>query len=464
MYHSLKEIESTLKKVIVVLCLTFLIPSYAHAQKPQSISINVKEYGAKGDGRTDDTKAIQMAINQAKQRGGTAYFPSGTYIVSQLNIQSSMIGSQGTTIMKKSINKLNKFIFCNIKDESGITISGITFDGSVILDKRNNPVAGSTPLFIYGSKNVSVINCRFQNSAQSGIRVEASMNIKLKNCQTENTNGQFGDGYYFEGCQHVLVQNCMANNYTRIGFVTEKNSTDFTFKNCLATNGHSASILTDGTEFNAGFWYENSANITTISCSTANNTHYGFVSTTGSEISKVITTSYATFTYTDCISTNSYLAFKNQSKSIPVHTSLTRCQALNTYQGFVGTAKCTKDIFIYNKCRVSLNPISQKAKNSAGFMWESPSTTNKPKTSSIPIFTYNNCFVAYQGNKQTILQRINNKANNNGDISTYSGGRAKIVVNNFNNSLQGENVKIKAIRGKPIYDIKNTDIDKNFIK
>src|ERR1700687_4797010 len=44
--------------------------------------INVKKYGAKGDGKTDDTKAIQSAINAASPLIKTAiYFPAGIYNV-----------------------------------------------------------------------------------------------------------------------------------------------------------------------------------------------------------------------------------------------------------------------------------------------------------------------------------------------------------------------------------------------
>ncbi|KAG8893292.1 hypothetical protein FRB99_002073, partial [Tulasnella sp. 403] len=54
---------------------------------------NVKDYGAKGDGVTDDTAAINRAISDQKRCGqgcpsstrspALIFFPSGTYLVSQ---------------------------------------------------------------------------------------------------------------------------------------------------------------------------------------------------------------------------------------------------------------------------------------------------------------------------------------------------------------------------------------------
>src|ERR1700736_5927713 len=51
----------------------------------QTIEVNVRNYGAKGDGVTDDTDAIQAAINDTTD-GGAVWFPRGVFMVRTLKI------------------------------------------------------------------------------------------------------------------------------------------------------------------------------------------------------------------------------------------------------------------------------------------------------------------------------------------------------------------------------------------
>lgn len=47
----------------------------------ESDVINVKDFGALGDGNTDDTSSIQSAVKKLNEEGGVLYFPNGKYIM-----------------------------------------------------------------------------------------------------------------------------------------------------------------------------------------------------------------------------------------------------------------------------------------------------------------------------------------------------------------------------------------------
>jgi len=49
--------------------------------------LNARQFGAKGDGKADDTAAIQKAIDAAAEIKGSVFFPDGTYLCSTLKMR-----------------------------------------------------------------------------------------------------------------------------------------------------------------------------------------------------------------------------------------------------------------------------------------------------------------------------------------------------------------------------------------
>src|ERR1700757_3154297 len=86
-----------------------LAESTASAQ-PQPI-FNVRQYGAKGDGRSVDTPAINHAIEAAASAGGgTVVFPAGIYLCYSIRLKSKValeLG-MGCTILAADASPQNK--------------------------------------------------------------------------------------------------------------------------------------------------------------------------------------------------------------------------------------------------------------------------------------------------------------------------------------------------------------------
>ena len=61
---------------------------------------NVKDYGAKGDGITDDSAAIQAAVTAAQKGRGVLYFPDGEYLV-----ESTITASRNDGLILKLLGR-----------------------------------------------------------------------------------------------------------------------------------------------------------------------------------------------------------------------------------------------------------------------------------------------------------------------------------------------------------------------
>ena len=99
-------------------------------------SVNVKWFGAKGDGTTDDTSSINTAIEYAKQNRRSVYFPSGEYLVSRVN------GTEHCLILDHIENM--EVVFDDAKIIGDIDIS----DGNIYI------------LYILNCENVTIRNAQ----------------------------------------------------------------------------------------------------------------------------------------------------------------------------------------------------------------------------------------------------------------------------------------------------------------
>jgi len=93
------------------------------------------EYGATGDGTTDDTVAVQAAIDAAEANsGGVVYFPAGSYAVTALEIAANHVELRGagtSSIIRKSTGTGNTLTVEATSQRSYVTVRSLRFMPSV---------------------------------------------------------------------------------------------------------------------------------------------------------------------------------------------------------------------------------------------------------------------------------------------------------------------------------------------
>jgi len=92
-------------------------------------SVSVKDFGAVGDGVTDDTAAIQAAVTASY--GKTMYFPSGTYLITGDTLAAAgslrIVGDASAILKLKSSLNTDYLISLNSAADD-FTFESITFD------------------------------------------------------------------------------------------------------------------------------------------------------------------------------------------------------------------------------------------------------------------------------------------------------------------------------------------------
>jgi hypothetical protein len=138
-----------LRITILITCLAGL-SLQVMAQQPAG-TYNVKtQGGAKGDGSTNDTAAIQNTLNAAHAAGKHVYFPAGTYIANAIDIpdNTSLFGDKAGISLLKSVQPYKTFKMLGDDNDVGQTIGNLRIEDLFFLNMRfsfqNNAMSNLT--------------------------------------------------------------------------------------------------------------------------------------------------------------------------------------------------------------------------------------------------------------------------------------------------------------------------------
>jgi len=189
-----------------------------------SLECNVKDYGAKGDGISDDTQAIKSAINACD----ILHFPSGTYMVSSTIVipsNKTLIGAKGSILKAVNDNAISDAIIKNQNwlkgNDAWITIDGLEIDGN---NGKQDKHIGNDYKGIW-FKNVSnfkiqqciVHNCYGQTG--SGVFVQNASNGDISHNSVYDNGGDGIQVYY--GSSFIIIANNLVVNNKQIGIESE---------------------------------------------------------------------------------------------------------------------------------------------------------------------------------------------------------------------------------------------------
>lgn len=186
-------------RILSVILMTLLGVESMHAED----IVDVTTYGAKGDGKTDDTAAIQKAIDAAPL-GATIRFAPGTYMVSSVGLRHGRryLGDRATIKRLPKQDKWTRtfttekegYLYSGNKDSAPLVIEGLRFDGNRSEQGAytDYELEHAHLLFLQGDPakkgrlKAIVRNCHFRECVADGVSVWANVDTEISGCSSYN--------------------------------------------------------------------------------------------------------------------------------------------------------------------------------------------------------------------------------------------------------------------------------------
>ncbi len=208
----------------------------AHCEIPATAAstaaiYDVRQYGAAGDGATDDTAAIQAAAAAVPDGGGTLYFPPGTYVVSPtrqmgIAVKSNLrvAGVKGKSVLK--IRDHNGdwgalFLQPDVRvPVQNVTFEDLAFDANILNNPESKIVNGDaetykTFIYLTAGQNLRVRRCSFDPYA--GVWAVAFNGKAVSDCSVTDCYFRFvmrdenpdydNSGIYIDGTNYTISGN-----------------------------------------------------------------------------------------------------------------------------------------------------------------------------------------------------------------------------------------------------------------
>jgi len=186
----------------------------------QSAPRSVRDYGARGDGKANDTAAIQAAIDAAAS-GGVVLFPPGDYVSGTLHLRSRLVLrlAAGATLIASPNNAdfdpYEKLAYESFADREttdfnfallqGRRLQHVSIIGPGRIDGNRRSRGGPKPIALKQCRHVTIRDLTLENAP--------NYNISLLGCDHVDIGGVtirngYADGIDPDCCRYVRIAGC----------------------------------------------------------------------------------------------------------------------------------------------------------------------------------------------------------------------------------------------------------------
>ncbi|MBQ2151168.1 MAG: glycoside hydrolase family 28 protein [Bacteroidales bacterium] len=240
--------------------------------------LNVRSFGAKGDGKTLDTEAINQAIEAASASGGgTVYFPAGVYLSHSIHLKDHIRlfldrgatlkaavpdGDSGYDLPEPNNSSYQDFGHSHWKNSLiwGIGLEDLTIEGGGLIDGtdalsrglgwKEQDRSANKAIALKECRNVTIRDIEMRMSGHFALLMTGVDHLTIDNVRVDTNR----DAFDIDCCSDVHISNCSVNTANDDAIVLKssyalgylKPTENVTITDCMVSGFNPGTFL-DGT-------------------------------------------------------------------------------------------------------------------------------------------------------------------------------------------------------------------------
>jgi hypothetical protein len=204
-----------------------VLPAQANAH---GTMLDARVLGAAGDGKTDDTLALQKALDAAGELSGGVFLPPGAYLTHELHVRAGTAlvgipawnyGRGGGSVLK--LAGAGSKCLLNLTDARGATIDGVSLEGGDLGTGIHGMMTDRNKYEREDSFRIE--RCQVTHFTGDGMHLDCIWCFSVRHCQLAYNQG---DGMNMRGWDGFILDNWFSGNHGA-GFAARHENASMTF-------------------------------------------------------------------------------------------------------------------------------------------------------------------------------------------------------------------------------------------